>query len=442
MTKPKRRKRPNPKINHIYLQLYDLDKRYMITYGSRRSGKSVYVSQALARRGLENPNRNIVIMRKFATTIRLSVWARMLDAIDEIVPLSECYVNKSDRIIQLPNGSSYNFVGADDAEKLKSIENVTDYWMEEATEFTEEDFDTIDAGMSTACDPPPQIWLSFNPIPIVPGYMLWIQERFLQIEHELGQLVIGDDYAVIRTYYRHNKYCPEATKKVLEKYRTTNPDLWKMWGLGEFATLHGAILKNWDVVKDVPTGIPMIGYGEDFGFADDPAAVVKVWRHRDDVWIQQKVYAAGLTNPELSEAMEYSGMRKGIDHTIADNAEPKTIQELKNLGWLMSPCEKGRDYKRAAALYLMGLKLHVLEDSPAVKKEFATWSWKLDKEGKPMPVVADGNDHCVDAFIYRIFRPSGTLSEDDLAGSTTEDYNPVIPEDIESGDVEPLFDEE
>lgn len=429
-------------INRVYLPVYSLKKRYIILYGSRRSGKSVFASQALARRAMECPRRNIVVMRKYATTIRLSVWARMLAAIEEVIPLSECYLNKSDRIIRLPNGSSFNFVGADDPEKLKSIEGVTEYWLEEATEFTEEDFNTIDAGMSTDCDPAPQIWLTFNPVPIVPGYMIWVQERFLQIEHKLGKIAVGDNYAVLRTYYKHNKYCPEMSKQVLEMYRQTNPDLWKMWGLGEFTALRGAILKNWDVVKDVPDGIPLVGYGEDFGFAEDPAAVVKVWKHRDHVWIQQKVYASGLTNPELSEAMEYAGMRKGIDDIVADSAEPKTIAELKNYGWNVRPSEKGRDYKRAAALYLMGLHIHVLEDSPAVKKECATWSWKMDKEGHVLPVVADGNDHTIDALIYRIFRPGGTLSDDDIERShETDKHEPIIPESIESEDVEPLFEE-
>ena len=143
-------------INRVFLQLYGMPKRYMVAYGGRRSGKSVAVSQMLVRKANEN-YRQIVVLRKYATTIRLSVWARILSAIEEIWELSLCQVNKTDRTITLPNGSTFYFVGADDPNKLKSIEGVTDYWLEEANEFLEEDFDTLDAGMSAEVEPSCQI---------------------------------------------------------------------------------------------------------------------------------------------------------------------------------------------------------------------------------------------------------------------------------------------
>ena len=344
-------------------------------------------------------------MRKYATTIRLSIWPRMLSAIGEAINLQSCQINKTDREIHLPNGSVFLFVGADDPQKLKSIEGVTDFWLEEANEFDEADFNTIDAGLSADVDPPCQIWFTYNPIPTIPGYLHWIQERFLQIEHELGKIAIHDNTAVLRTFYKHNAFCPKDVVNVLEGYRKSNPDLYKMWGLGEFVALKGVILAgNWDVVKSVPKRIPLLGYGLDFGFAEDPAAVIKVWMHRQEIWVKEILYATGLTNPELSDAMKELGMRKQNDEIIADSAEPKSIRELRKLDWLVLAAEKGPDYKRGAAQYLRSLTIHVLEGSPSIIKEFATWSWKQDKQGKILPIVSDGNDHLVDALIYRVFR--------------------------------------
>jgi phage terminase large subunit len=392
------------RINKIYLQLYDTPARYMVPYGGRRSGKSVAVSQLLVRRALENPGRRVVVMRKYATTIRLSVWPRMLAALDEAVGSERYKANKTDREIEVFNGSSFSFVGADDPQKMKSIEGVTDYWLEEANEFTVDDFDNLDAGLSAECTPDPQIWLTFNPIPNVPGYLHWIQERFLQVPHELGEIAVNGDAAVLRTYYRHNAFCPEKTKQVLERYKETNPALYKMWGLGEFTTLEGVILDgNWDIVDAVPEGIPLTGFGLDFGFANDPAAVIKVWQHNDDLYGQEIVYSSGLTNQALSAVMEEEGVRKSFDEIVGDSAEPKSIEELKQLGWLVVPSEKGPDYKRAAATYLRGLKIHILKGSSNLIKECATWSWKRDKQNNVMPVPADGNDHLIDALIYRTF---------------------------------------
>jgi phage terminase large subunit len=329
----------------------------------------------------------------------------MLNALHELINPRYLDENKSEYQINLPNGSQILFVGADDPQKLKSIEGVTDYWMEEATEFDEDDFDTIDAGLSADVDPPPSITMTFNPIPNIPGSQHWIQRRYLNIEHELSKLAIKGDTAVLRTYYGDNAFCPEETVRVLERYKKTNPSLYKMWGLGLFTVLEGVILDgNWDIVKEVPEGIPLKGYGMDFGFADDPAAVVKAWVHNDEVWLQEVVYASGLTNPELSAVMVEQGVRKRKDEIIADSAEPKSIKDLRNMGWFVLPCKKSRDYKTAAAQFLRSIKIHILEGSYNMIKEFSTWAWKRDQQGNKLPIPADGNDHLVDATIYRIYR--------------------------------------
>lgn len=402
------------RINEVFDPLYSIDARYINCYGGRRSGKSYAVSQLLMRRCLEHGDRKVVVMRKYATTIRLSVWARVLDAIEETVGQMRCKINKTEKEIRFPNGSMMAFIGADDPQKLKSLEGITDYWLEEANEFVENDFDTLDAGLSAPVDPPPQMWLTYNPIPVIPGFLHWIQERFLQIEHKLGEIALNGSGAVLRTFYKHNAFCPKETIQVLEGYKKTNPDLYKMWGLGEFTTLRGVILTNWDIVSEVPGGVQSLGYGLDFGFANDPATVVEAWRQRNVIWVQEKVCATELTNPELSIAMEDSGLNKAYDLIVADSAEPKSIQDLQNLGWLISGVEKkGRDYNHAAANYLRSLEaIHILEGSTNLIKEVATWSWKRDKARNILPIPQDGNDHCIDAMKYLVYEPAaGEMGE-------------------------------
>lgn len=396
------------RINGAYAPLYNINTRYMVCYGGRRSAKSWSVSQLLVRKACEHVRR-IVVLRKFATSIRYSVWDRMFGAINESLGLNRCEINKGERRISLPNGSEFIFVGADDPEKLKSIEGVTDYWLEEATEFEEHDFNVLDAGLSTPCDPPPQIWFTFNPVPVITGYQHWLQKRFLGVAHKLGEIHTEGLSTVFRTWFRNNIFCPQHTKDLLNSYEQSNPDLWKMWGLGEFTHLKGAILKDWDTVAAAPRFAPM-GYGLDFGFADDPAAVIKVWRHGREIWVEEQLFASGMTNPDLSEAMEAVGIRKGIDNIIADSAEPKSIEELRREDWIISGAKKYKDYKREAALFLQGHTIHVVEPSPNVRREIATWSWKQDKEGHVLPMVADGEDHTIDALIYRTFQRKGSLS--------------------------------
>lgn len=411
-------------INRIYNRLYRIVGRYYVIYGGRRSGKSVGVSQLLVRRALEC-ERHILVLRKYATTIRLSTWRRMLAAIEEFIPLKLCTVRYTTKEIHFPNGSTVDFAGLDDKEKLKSTEGMTDIWFEEANEFSEEDFDTVDAGLSTPCDPPPALWITFNPIPLVANSLHWLQRKFLGVEHGLGEAVISGDAVVLRTWYKDNAKCPEPTVKLLESYKESNPELYRMWALGEFTELKGAILKNWDIVAKVPPYARFVGYGLDWGFGEDPAALVAVWRSGSEIWAEELFYASEMTNPDISQTMQELGLRKGVDDIVADNAEPKSIKELSDMGWVVYACDKsGKSYKRDGALYLKGHTIHVVEPSPDLIKEAGTWSWKLNKDGQVLPLVADGNDHTIDAILYRVFLPGQAIKDRELEGLREQVINP------------------
>ncbi len=400
---------PRVKINKIYLDLYTYAVlihaaiRYVCIYGGRRSGKSWATSQLLVRKALEH-KRKIVCMRKVARTLRLSVFPRILAALDESIGLKYCNVNKSDLVITLPNGSVFLFVGADDPEKLKSLEGATDYWLEEATEFSEADLDTIDAGLSGAVDPECQVWMTFNPIPHIPGHLHWIQRRFdLAKADKIADIKQTGSIVKLRTTYKQNAFCPEAVKEVLEGYKKKNPDLYKMWALGEFVTAEGCILTNWSIIDKVPDGVPFDGYGLDFGYSNDPAALIAIWQHHDDLYLREDLYETGLTNTSLGHRMKEMGITHN-DVIRADSAEPKSIAELKDAGFTVIPSDKGPDYKRAAAQWLRSKNIYIISGSTNLIREAASWSWDRDKHGNQLPKPADGDDHTVDATIYGAYR--------------------------------------
>ncbi|NCC44907.1 MAG: PBSX family phage terminase large subunit, partial [Clostridia bacterium] len=396
-------------INQAYWDLHKQPQRYIITYGGRRSGKSWGISQLLALKSIEY-KRHVVVMRKVARTLRLSTWPRMQSALADVGIINKCKINKSDMAIEMPNGSVFWFVGADDPEKLKSLEGATDYWLEESPEFDEQDFQTVDAGLSAACNPSPQIYFTFNPIPQIPGSLHWIQRTFLPTEVPIGKPTVHGDALILRTTYKQNKFCPAETKKVLEGYKKTQPDLYRMWALGEFVTVEGAILSNWDVVPRVPDGVPFHGYGLDFGFSADPATLVKIWKHNDDIYAEECIYESGLTNQALAGRMRETGVSR-YDVITADSAEPKSIEELRQAGFACSGAHKSPDYKRAAAQWLQSKHIHIVQGSTNMIREISTWSWMRDKHGNQLPKPADGDDHTVDALIYGVYDNKGKTLE-------------------------------
>lgn len=395
------------RINKAFLALYDLRCRYIVVYGGRRSSKSWSVSQLLVRRAAENPGRKIIVMRKVATTLRLSVWPRILNALEEAGLLQDCDINKTEKVIVLPNGSTFEFVGADDPQKLKSLEGATDYWLEEANEFDEIDLDTIDAGLSNEQPWPCQVWLTFNPVPVLANYVPWIAARFVnKITHTLGVVKVEGNVAILRAWYKNNACCPKATVDLLEGYAKTNPDLYKLWALGEYTYLEGVIFKNWDVVDHAPAGVHDRGYGLDFGFTVDPSALVHVWTRelpdgRQEVWAREELYETDLNNFALGRRMRELGVSPTAD-IIADSSEPKSIDEICSMGFNVYPATKGPDSVRSGLQQMQSMVIHLLRGSTNLEREFATYCWKKNKDGKELPEPVDANNHAIDAFRYRV----------------------------------------
>lgn len=325
--------------------------------------------------------------------------------------------NKTDKEITLPNDSRIRGFGLDDAEKLKSLSGATIVHLEEASEDAEEDFDSIDAGLSPA-EYPGQIILSFNPIPQIPGSLHWIQRRFLQNAHELSKALVFDTPTgralILRTWYKDNAFCPEATKKVLEGYKETNPEKYKLWALGEFTKLEGVVFRNWDTVHEVPAEVfpESLGIGLDFGFSGDPTAAVRVWLREStrEIWLQQLVYSTDLYNTDIYNALTAAGVGP-YEEVTADSARPDIIGDLYRMGLNgIKGVKKYSGYKEDIAMRLQGYQIHVTEESTDIIKELSTYSWARDKNGKQLPKLQDGDDHSIDGFIMKMAMHTGERS--------------------------------
>lgn len=411
---------PEIKINAVYQQLFKDgrlrdDIRYFIIYGGRRSGKSFDITQILDVTAMSEPRHFIPTIRKVGATLKDSVYSEHCKFfLRNGIKVAN---NKTDKEISLPNESRIRGFGLDDAEKLKSLSGATIIHLEEASEDSEEDFDSLDAGLSPN-EYPGQIILSFNPIPQIPGSMHWIQRRFLQHPHELSKAAIVDTPTgralILRTWYKDNAFCPEATKRVLEGYKDTNPEKYKLWALGEFTKLEGVVFRNWDIVSCVPGEVypESLGIGLDFGFSGDPTAAVRVWVREStrEIWLQQLVYSTDLYNTDIYNALKAAGVGP-YEEVTADSARPDIIGDLYRMGLNgIKGVKKYSGYKEDIAMRLQGYQIHVTEESTDIIKELSTYSWARDKNGKQLPKLQDGDDHGIDGFIMKMAMHTGERS--------------------------------
>ena len=392
-------------LNDIIFRMLQVeDCRYYYLIGGRWSGKSWGVIDIATINQLKNAGLRIGAFRKVYGSLKNSVfddWTKILANRYNLELGTHYNRTVSPLYIKYSNGSDIVFKGMDDPEKSKGLSQCHWAIMEELNEFELMDFETIDNGLRGE-QYPHKIFMMHNPVPRIPGSSWWFEKMFGTHDLPPGEIVTFDLPAgrccACKTTYLDNAWCPEAQKKKLESYKETNPDLYRLWTLGEYAELQGVIFQ-YDLVKKVPENIDFLGYGLDFGFSNDPAALVGVWANSSDIWVKGFIYSTGLTNKDLYDKMSLTGVKQ-YDQIIADSAEPKSIQDLYNFGFHnISGVKKRSGYKEDMVNVLKSYKIHLVEGDIDLQREFSTWSWQKDKTGKDLPKVQDGNDHYIDAFI-------------------------------------------
>lgn len=385
--------------------------RYYYNIGGRWSGKTYDTIQIVLYRLLMVPGSRACMMRKVYGSIKDTLFTDTLHILNKYE--LEYSKTVSPLYVRLPNGSDIIFKGADDPEKLKGLASVDIVLLDEANEFTEPDFETIDQSIRGKAQEN-SIYLCHNPVPKVPGGMFWFEKAF-NVEATVGEHSryydehLGAYVCTMRTTYRNNAECPDHVKRRLEGYKHTNPSLYKLWALGEYSEMEGVILSGWDVVSGPPDGADFIGYGLDFGFANDPAACIQIWGNKSEIWIKGIVYSTGLTNSDLYNMLVERKV-ENYDMIVADSAEPKSIEDLYRYGLRgIRGVKKKTNYKAEMANILQGMAIHVIDGDTDLQREISTWSWDEDKTGKILPRVKDGNDHYMDAMVMLMHEYRGPV---------------------------------
>jgi len=383
--------------------MYGNKAKYMVLMGGSGSGKSYAVADYVILSLLDAPRRWIVA-RKVAVTIRQSVFTLITRRIRDMGLSGLFKVNKSEMYIEGPNGSACVFVGLDDVDKLKSIYDPTDAWLEEADQTAQSDFEEIDRRIRTI-GTKPKIILSFNPT----SAYSWLKRYFYD------ECRIPDaDILRLHTTYKDNRYLDPGYASTIERLQETNPAAYRVYGMGEWGIVEGVIFDKWDT-QDIPERVKLTGYGLDWGFTNDPTALIAVYESGDDVWLDELLYQTGLTNQDLGLLFKDLGVRQS-DEIIADSAEPKSIEEIYRQGYNIHACVKGADSVRSGIAYMKTKRLHVTPRSTHLQKELSSYTWRQDKNGNWLNEPVDDYNHAIDAVRYRLTSKRQAVKAGNLKG--------------------------
>ena len=386
-------------FNPVYLPyLEDYSTRFLLFQGGAGSGKSHFIAQRLVYKALKD-TRKILVLRKVNRTTKASTFQLLLDTLNQFGILNYCVINRTDFSITLPTGSQFLCMGLDDPEKIKSITGLTDAWLEEATEFSLDDFSQVNLRVRDPKAENQEIILSLNPV----SKANWCYLHFFAENPELDEF--RKTVRIVHTTYKDNPHLPEAYVQALLMMKATNEVYYKIYALGEFGSLDKLIYNNWQKMDFDPDTIKgQLLCGLDFGYTNDPTAFTAsiLVENERRIYIFKEWGGTGYLNDAIADQIKEMGFAKSI--ICADSAEQKSIDEIKRLGISrIKPCVKGKGSVLQGIQKLQQYELIVHPSCENVIEELENYAWKKDKQtNEYINEPAEGFDHYMDSLRYSL----------------------------------------
>lgn len=351
--------------------------RIIANRGGTRSGKTYSLLVYLLQYAFIH-NTEIDIVSESFPHLKRGVLQDVTDILDSwrFIEGKQFTHNRSDHIYTMTeSGSIVRFFSVDDWGKVKGSRRDI-LFINEANRIEWETFRQL-AVRTTGT-----IFLDWNP-----DTEYWYEKR---------GIASRTDTVEIHSTYKDNPFLGEVQIAEIEANRA-DENWWRVYGLGLVGRTEGVIFKRWQIVGEIPADARLLARGLDFGFTNDPTAIVDVYQQDGKLWLQEVCYQRGLTNDRIADIL-----RGKEGWTIADSAEQKSITEIRNYGIRnIEPAVKGKDSIRAGIDILQRYDLMVTEDSAHLIEELEQYKWKTDRiTGASLNEPEDKNNHAIDAIRY------------------------------------------
>lgn len=404
------------KPQKIYSPLYhNKDKFIILVTGGRGSGKSFNISTFIERLLFEvrhpSPAKRIVHQVLYTRYTMVSAHISVIPEFMEKVELdghSKFYKSTKTDVKNLRSGGAVMFRGIKTSSgiqtaKLKSIHGITTFVVDEAEEWvSEKEFETImlsirQKGIQN------RIIIVMNPT----DNNHWVYKRFIEKTHKLVeidgvqvQISTHPNVQHIHTTYFDNleNLSPEFLKEV-NHMKEKNSEKYAHTVIGRWADVaEGAIFKKWGVVKEFPSYAKKVACGLDFGFTNDPSAIVKCGIVDNDLYLDECCYKTNMLSSELIKEL-----RKENLFTYSESADPRLVQEISNGGVIIYPVQKGAGSIVAGIDRIKGFdNIFITERSYNLQKEARNYVWAKDKNGNYINEPEDHDNHGWDAVRYYV----------------------------------------
>ena len=358
-------------------KIFELKKRVRGVGGGTGASKTISILLWMIQRAMVDKSKGelMSVVSEFFPHLKRGVIRDFQNIMEEHGYWDESCYNRTDCIYTFPTGTKLEFFSADQPGKVRGPRRDI-LFINEANNISYEIYTQLEVRTKKI------IWMDWNPV----------QEFWFY-----GEVKGKEDVDFITLTYKDNEALDKGIVAAIES-RMHNKNWWKVYGLGELGDTEGKIYKNWAFIDEVPHEARLERRGLDFGYTNDPSALVDIYYYNGGYIIDEQLYQKGMTNKQIADFIlncEYPSTM-----VVADSAEPKSIDELRSYGVNIIPVVKGKDSVAQGIQFVQDQRISVTKNSYNVIKEYRNYLFEVDKDGKvtndPSPIF----NHACDAIRY------------------------------------------
>ncbi len=365
-------------------KLLALNKRKKVVQGGTWAGKSYGIVAVLINDLICNPSESLTVVAETIPALKRGTLADFKQIMYHTNRWIEGSYNATDRIYHFTNGSTIEFNSFDSVGKAQAAGKRTKLFLNEAYYIS---FEIADALIGRTSG---DVWIDFNPVS-----EFWAHTEIVPQEET--------EFLILKP--KDNEALPETIKQDhrIKRKKAETSSYWANWCRvyldGEVGAIDGLIYPEWEYTDKFPE-CKWQCLGLDFGYTNDPTALVRVGLSEGEIYLDELIYETGLTNQDILKRFEALSISRSIE-VFADSAEPKSIEEIRRGGYFIKPCEKGRDSVINGINKVKQYKLNVTKSSVNLIKELRNYKW-MEKGDKVLNKPVDDWNHLLDAVRYAL----------------------------------------
>jgi len=228
------------------------------------------------------------------------------------------------------------------------------------------------------------IWMDWNP-----SVEFWFYTEMLGKRDDIDHLIIT---------YLDNEALDASIVASIEQ-RKNRPGWWQVFGLGQLGEVDGKIYTGWGVVDEVPHEAKLVRYGLDFGYSNDPTAIIAIYQYNGGYILDEVLHQKGMLNSQIAAVIQN---QENTVLVVADSAEPKSIDEIGTYGIPIIGCTKGKDSVKQGISVVQDQQISMTRRSLNLIKSYRNYLWEVDKNGRVLNVPEHAFSDAMDAVRYGI----------------------------------------